>query len=198
MEKVYKRRKAFIGAIIGAAASVAGGIIGGNKKKRAAREEARRVERQNNYNNAIASANSLNQDIYNEQEYKEDFLEQRYKYGGESKMNKKYNNRNKKGFGGIGEIVGSVIGGIGTVAEAATGIQGLGATGNAIGGLANNTIKSSQQKALELEKTKANEQIMNNQQPIDVIKSIRNYRDRLPNKLPMMPTYRCGGTVKRR
>ena len=32
MEKKYRRRKAFIGAIIGAGLSIAGGLIGGAKK----------------------------------------------------------------------------------------------------------------------------------------------------------------------
>lgn len=130
MKKKYvKRDKAFIGAAIGAVASIAGGIIGGAKKRKAAKQEELRQERLENFNNATNTANALNEGLEGQQELQKNFYEQYMKYGGKTK----YHNRNKKAIGGVGEIIGGVLKGAGTITSAVTEDD----TYNKVGNLAN-------------------------------------------------------------
>ena len=98
--KYKPRKKAFIGAIIGAATSIAGGIIGARKRKRAARREAARQKAIKRNEETYKSIEALNAGLEGQEEIQDNFMEQYMRYGGIAK-NKKYKNRNKKAIGGI-------------------------------------------------------------------------------------------------
>lgn len=140
MEQKYgKRKKAFIGTAIGAVASIAGGLIGGAKKRKAAKREALRQQRLENFNNATNSANALNEGLEGQQEFQENFYDQYMRYGGKVK----YRNRNKKAIGGIGEIIGGVLQGAGTITSAVTNddtYSNVGNLANVIGNYAQGSI----------------------------------------------------------
>lgn len=153
MEQKYgKRKKAFIGAAIGAVASIAGGIIGGAKKRKAAKKEALRQKRLENFNNATNTANALNESLSGQQELQENFYDQYMKFGGKLK----YHNRNKKAIGGIGEIIGGVLQGAGTVASAVTGNDTYAQAGNlanVVGNYAQGSIANRNNKIIAKQKS---------------------------------------------
>ena len=126
--KYKPRKKAFIGAIIGAATSIAGGIIGARKRKRAARREAARQKAIKRNEETYKSIEALNAGL----EGQDNFMEQYMRYGGIAK-NKKYKNRNKKAIGGVGEIIGSAISGAANIVSAVTESPEIAQTGNVIG-----------------------------------------------------------------
>lgn len=143
--KYRPRKKAFIGAVIGAAASIAGGIIGARKRKKAARREAERQKALKRNEEVIKSTEALNAGLQGQEEIQDNFMEQYMKYGG-SVRNPKYKDRKKKAIGGIGEIIGGVIGGASTIVGAATNNPEIATAGNAVGqavgtGLANHNAK---------------------------------------------------------
>lgn len=121
MKKIV-RKKAFIGAAIGAVANIAGGLISGAKKRRAQEEQ----QAAQNVRDAIQRNQSLAQQ-YNNQEYVDEYLKkQTLKMGGEFKDRNKVNaakskarcgtmkkyacGGRKKGLFGLSEEVGGEIG----------------------------------------------------------------------------------------
>ena len=130
--KYKPRKKAFIGAIIGAATSIAGGIIGARKRKRAARREAARQKAIKRNEETYKSIEALNAGLEGQEEIQDNFMEQYMRYGGIAK-NKKYKNRNKKAIGGVGEIIGSAISGAANIVSAVTESPEIAQTGNVIG-----------------------------------------------------------------
>ena len=86
MKKVV-RKKAFIGAAIGAVANIAGGLISGAKKRKAQEEQ----QAAQNVRDAIQRNQALAQQ-YNNQEYVDEYLKkQNLKMGGEFKYRNKIN-----------------------------------------------------------------------------------------------------------
>lgn len=151
-QKYGKRKKAFIGAAIGAVASIAGGIIGGAKKRKAAKREALRQKRLENFNNATNTANALNEGLEGQQEFQENFYDQYMKYGGKLK----YRDRNKKAIGGIGEIIGGVLQGAGTITSAVTGNDAYAKVGNlanVVGNYAQGSIANRNAKIIAKQKS---------------------------------------------
>lgn len=153
MNTVYKdrkRKKAFIGALIGVAGSVVGGILSGNKAKKQAAAQAAEQERLRKeqelkekrlaeYNRTVNSTNSLNNNLVNADELENDFTNQYMKLGGKAS---KYKNRNRKAWGGWGDVAGGLISATGSIVSGATGNPVFATAGNAISGLANTAINN--------------------------------------------------------
>lgn len=181
MEKKYRKRdKAFIGAAIGAVASIAGGLIGGAKKRREAKRQEAIAKRNREYETRVNEANNINEALAsNEGTYDEEFADRLMKYGGK----KKYKDR--KAWGGWGDVIGGVIGGIGTVAEAATETPGIGAAANTIGGAVGSGITN------KMQQNASNRQERNLAAPLQQPIGIPNIDPRkgLPTKLPMINKY---------
>lgn len=159
--KYKPRKKAFIGAIIGAATSIAGGIIGAKKKKKAARAEARRQEAIKRNEAIYKSTEAMNAGLAGQEDLQQNFMEQYMKYGGSTKTNI-YKDRKKKAIGGLGEIIGGVIGGASNIVGAVTENPQITSAGNAIGsvvgqGITNHTNKRlAEQKQAKLEQEAQN------------------------------------------
>lgn len=149
--KYKPRKKAFIGAIIGAATSIAGGIIGAKKKKKAAREEARRQEAIKRNDAIYKSTEAMNAGLAGQEDLQQNFMEQYMKYGGSTKTNI-YKDRKKKAIGGIGEIIGGVIGGASNIVGAITENPQITSAGNAIGAVVGQGITNHTNKRLEEQK----------------------------------------------
>lgn len=181
MNKKYKgRNKAFIGAAIGAVASIAGGLISGAKKKKEAKRQALIAKRNREFEENNKNANAINEALASsESTYDEEFADRLMKYGGK----KKYKDR--KAWGGIGELVGGLIGGIGTVTEAATGVEGIGAAANTVGSAVGSGITSKMQS--NASKKQEENLAAPLQQPVGV--PTTDYRQGLPKKLPAVQKY---------
>ena len=82
MKRTCKRRKAFLGAIIGAVTSIAGSAISAASQRKAQEKQIKRE----NYINRNQSANNLSA-AYSNEEYVDDFLNKTtFKYGGNKTM----------------------------------------------------------------------------------------------------------------
>lgn len=82
MKRTCKRRKAFLGAIIGAVAGIAGSAISAASQRKAQEKQIKRE----NYINRNQSANNLSA-AYSNEEYVDDFLNKTtFKYGGNKTM----------------------------------------------------------------------------------------------------------------
>ena len=187
MEKKYRRRKAFIGAIIGAGLSIAGGLIGGAKKKREAKRQAAIDKRNREYDKKVQDANAINEALasYDDGGAGEEFEARLQKYGGVTKY------KNRKAWGGWGDVISGTVSGIGSLVEGATGVQGISGIGSSIGnavggaikgGYTNRMIQKNEQKKQEtLAAPLAN--------PVGI--NPNDYRQALPTRL--QPVKRYGG-----
>lgn len=132
--KKCKRKKAFLGSVIGMVGQIIGSSIAANKERKAMEEQQQMQNKLDAVNQAAALSSA-----YNNQEYAEDFKkkvtmkaggkykrinnadritrEKQFKCGGR----KKYENGgiSLDTFGGVGGIVGGVADAIGSVASAA-------------------------------------------------------------------------------
>lgn len=82
MKRTCKRRKAFLGAIIGAVTGIAGSAISAASQRKAQEKQIKRE----NYINRNQSANNLSA-VYSNEEYVDDFLNKTtFKYGGNKTM----------------------------------------------------------------------------------------------------------------
>ena len=111
MEKKYRRRKAFIGAIIGAGLSIAGGLISGAKKKREAKRQAAIDKRNKEYDKRVQDANAINEALasYDDGGAGEEFEARLQKYGGVTIY------KNRKAWGGWGDVISGTVSGIGSL-----------------------------------------------------------------------------------
>lgn len=180
----YGRRKAFIGTAIAAVGSIAGGLIKGAAAKKKAKEEALRTKRDKAYNAEVSAANALNAGLDNQTQLQDEFIDEYTMRLGGSKC------RKRKAIGGLGDIIGGVIGAAGSVTEAVTGVEGLGAAGNAIGSGVGGAI------------TKRNKDILNKRKadrlatPLATpnnLTATMDFRKQLPTQLPLR---RYGGKSK--
>lgn len=143
--KYKPRKKAFIGAIIGAVGSIAGGIIGAKKKQKALKEQQEAERKQILQQQSLAAANA---NLENKSELENEFLSQYYKkYGGKVKNN--YIDRNKKAIGGIGEIIGGIIQGGSAVASGVTENPIIGQAGALANGAIQSTISLRNKKTID-------------------------------------------------
>ena len=82
MKRTCKRRKAFLGAIIGAVTGIAGSAISAASQRKANEKQIKKE----NYINRNQSANNLS-NAYSNEEYVDDFLNKTtFKYGGNKTM----------------------------------------------------------------------------------------------------------------
>lgn len=190
MENKYgERKKAFIGAAIGAVASIAGGLIGNAKKKK---EEARQraiAKGNRDYENNLKETSSINQALASyDNSTGEEFEARLQKYGGSTKY------RDRKAWGGWGDVVSGVISGVGSVVEGATGIQGISAAGNAIGGIAGGAIGDGITNRMIKKNEEAKQKRLASpmQNPVGV--DTTQYNAQLPTKLSTVQRY--GGRNK--
>lgn len=180
--KYKPRKKAFVGAVIGAVGSIAGGIISARKKKKEAAREADRQRAIAKNQEIVQSTNALNVGLEGQEELQKNFISQYMKYGGSVKSSK-YKSRNKKAIGGIGEIIGGVIGGVSSITGAATGIPEIGAAGNAVGAAVGQGISNYNNKRIQ-EQREAN---LKKEVPMAGIPKGEDFV--LPDKLPFVKKY---------
>lgn len=179
-----QRQKAFIGAIVGAAASIAGGIIKGNKQKKAQEKAQAEVQAAQDHKDALQNAQALT-NAYANQDYVGQYNDKfTLKYGGRV--------RRKANFG---TELAQALPGLGNLASAITGVQGLGELGTAIGqGIsANQQINENKRIAQEAEQRK---QLQAGQQQLNITS------DKMINPMTMyqrssfINKYKCGGRRK--
>lgn len=205
MNKQYKRRKAFIGAAIGAVASIAGGLIGGAKKRREAKRQAQIARRNRQYEMLSQEAQNLNAAMADyENTAGEDFEAKLKRYGGRSNMKRcggkvkrcggqtKY--RNRKAWGGTGELIGGLISAAGTIGSALTDQPVVAQAGNIIGNLAQRGFTNKMIKNNEKRIQGNLEQPL--QQPVSPTANT-DYREELPKRLPTMARYGTRKSVYR-
>lgn len=179
-----QRQKALIGAIVGAAASIAGGIIKGNKQKKAQEKAQAEAQAAQDHKDALQNAQALTSAYANQDyvgQYNDKFT---LKYGGRV--------RRKANFG---TELAEALPGLGSLASAITGVQGLSELGTVIsqGIVANKQINENKRIAQEAEQRK---QLQADQQQLNITS------DKMTNPMTMyqrsnfINKYKCGGRRK--
>lgn len=179
-----QRQKAFVGAIIGAAASIAGSVIKGNKQKKAQEKAQAEAQAAQDHKDALQNAQALTS-AYANQDYVGQYNDKiTLKCGGRV--------RRKANFG---TELAQALPGLGSLASAITGVQGLDELGAVIGqGIsANQQINENKRIAQEAEQRK---QLQADQQQLNITS------DKMTNPMTMyqrsnfINKYKCGGRRK--
>lgn len=174
------RKKAFIGAVIGAAASIAGGIIKGAKQKKAQERQQAEAQAAQDHKDALQNARALTSSYAN-QDYVDQYNDKlTLKCGGRVRTKANFGAEFAEALPGLGNLFGAV-----------TGVEGMGNLGATIG----SNIATNQQTndniriAQEAERNKQIRQLNKTSNNI-TIPMTQNARNRFIEK------YACGGRKK--
>lgn len=178
----YRRKKAFIGAIVGAVGSIAGGLIGGAKQRREAKKQAMIASRNRQFETLSNEAQGINSALANyNNSAAEDFEAKLMKCGGKVKY------RNRKSFGGWGDVIGGITSAAGSIASGVTGNNSYRDAGIALSQLANagftNKMINNNTKDVQNKLTISDDEIIS---PTKLVQGANK-----PDKLP--PIHRYGG-----
>lgn len=125
------KRKAFLGAIIGAGISTIGNLVGGAIQKR--KQEQQRIRQEateRKKTSAQETTSAMNSQLENLNDYRDAFTDQMMKCGGRYKSRKKANfgtemlNAVPGIIGGIGSIIEGSMGGTGAVSSSVSNFAG--------------------------------------------------------------------------